>query len=190
MLLQDFLDDHHFSEVHTITVQAPAEHVFRSLKEITSAEIPLFRALFVIRTLPALLLRKGGPPIARSQPILEQMLNISFVLLAEETDRELVVGTVGQFWKITGNACKVANAQEFLAFDRPDYAKAVMNFYMHKGQDRGSTTVRTETRVRIPDRHARRKFAAYWLMIKWGSGLIRRAWLRALKQRAEKEWGL
>ncbi len=113
---------------------------------------------------------------------------MGFVLLAEETDRELVVGTVGQFWKITGKPFKLANAHEFLAFDRPDYAKAVMNFYLHEDQD-CRTTVRTETRVHIPDPAARRKFAAYWLMIGWGSGFIRRTWLRALKQRAEKEWG-
>ena len=117
MLLQDFWVDYNFSDVHTITVQAPAKHVFRSMKEITPAEIPLFRALFVIRALPAFLLCKGGLPFVGSRPILEQMLNISFVLLAQETDRELVVGTVGQFWKITGNLLKVANAQEFLAGD-------------------------------------------------------------------------
>ena len=186
MLLQNFLVDYDFSEVHTITVQAPAEYVFRSIKEITPAEIPMFRALFVIRTLPAIFLHKGQPPFAGSQPILEQM---GFVLLAEETDRELVVGTAGQFWKITGNPFKLANAQEFRAFDRPDYVKAAMNFYIHEDQDCGSTTLRTETRVRIPDPVVRRKFAAYWLMIRWGSGLIRRMWLRALKQRAEKEWG-
>ena len=189
MLLEDFLADSDFRQVHTITVRAPAEYVFRSLKGITPAQIPLFRGLFVIRTLPARLLGKGEPPLAGGQPILEQMLNTGFVLLAEETGRELVVGTVGQFWKLKGAPFKVANELEFLAFDRPDYAKAVMNFYMRDDEARGITTVSTETRIQIPDINARRKFAAYWLMIRWGSGLIRRTWLSALKQCAEREWG-
>ncbi len=150
MLLEDFLVDHHFSEVHSITVQAPAEYVFRSIMEITPASIPLFHALFVIRNLPAHLRGKAEQPFASGQPILEQMLNTGFVALAEETDRELVVGTVGQFWKITGVPLKLADAQEFLAFDRPDYVKAAMNFLVQEDQGCGSTTLRTETRVHIP----------------------------------------
>ena len=188
MLLEDFLVDHDFSEVHSVTVQAPAEYVFRSIMEITPASIPLFHALFVIRNLPALLRGKAEQSFAGSRPILEQMLNTGFVSLAEETDRELVVGTVGQFWRITGGPLKLADAREFLAFDRPDYVKAAMNFSVQEDQGCGSTTLRTETRVHIPDPSARRKFAAYWVMIRWGSGLIRRMWLRAIRQRAEKEW--
>ena len=188
MLLQDFLVDHDFSEVHSITVQAPAEYVFRSIMEITPASIPLFHALFVIRNLPALLFGKAEQSFVGGRPILQQMLSTGFVSLAEETDRELVVGTVGQFWRITGGPLKLADAQEFLAFDRPDYVKAAMNFSVQEDQGCGSTTLRTETRVRIPHPGARRKFAGYWVMIRWGSGLIRRMWLRAIRRRAEKEW--
>jgi hypothetical protein len=43
----------------------------------------------------------------------------------------------------------------------------------------------TETRIYLTDAAARRRFGAYWLMIRPFSGLIRRLWLRAAKRRAE-----
>jgi hypothetical protein len=43
----------------------------------------------------------------------------------------------------------------------------------------------TETRICLTDASARRRFGAYWLVIRPFSGLIRRSWLRAAKKRAE-----
>jgi hypothetical protein len=45
-------------------------------------------------------------------------------------------------------------------------------------------TLTTETRVQLTDANARRAFRRYWLVIRPFSGLIRRAWLRAIAQRA------
>jgi hypothetical protein len=41
------------------------------------------------------------------------------------------------------------------------------------------STLHTETRVRAADRATRRRFRAYWLVVRPFSGLIRRSWLRA-----------
>jgi hypothetical protein len=43
----------------------------------------------------------------------------------------------------------------------------------------------TETRVFLTDAAARRRFDAYWIVVRPFSGLIRRRWLRAAKHRAE-----
>ncbi len=43
----------------------------------------------------------------------------------------------------------------------------------------------TETRVMATDARTRLRFAGYWLLIRAGSGLIRRDILRAVAQRAE-----
>ena len=48
--------------------------------------------------------------------------------------------------------------------------------------DSGSRLV-TETRVESTDARARRLFALYWLVIRLGSGLIRRDLLRAVRRR-------
>jgi hypothetical protein len=42
----------------------------------------------------------------------------------------------------------------------------------------------TETRVLGTDRRTRRLFAVYWFVIRGGSGLIRRVWLRGIRHHA------
>ena len=185
MWLDDFLPKYDFKEAHSITIHAPADHVYRAIKNVTPVDMPLVRTLFAMRSWPAVLTRKIGAPLKGSRPLLEQMLDTSFVMLKEEPERELVLGTVGQFWKITGQSFKLTNVDEFLTFDRPNYAKAAMNFTISKGPQYGDVTVRTETRIYLPDRASRRKFALYWVLIRFGSGLIRRMWLRTVKRVAE-----
>jgi hypothetical protein len=122
--------------------------------------------------------------------MLGQMLKNGFILLAEQPDHELVIGTIGQFWKLvpgdSSPPATVTSAQEFLAFDRPDHARAAMNFSLDEYSNGKSVSVRTETRIWIPDPRARLKFALYWLLISAGSALIRLAWLRAIKRRSER----
>lgn len=43
----------------------------------------------------------------------------------------------------------------------------------------------TETRVWLTDARARRRFRAYWLVVRPFSGLVRRSWLAAARRRAE-----
>ena len=73
---------------------------------------------------------------APSKPLLDQLYENDSVLLAE-TERELVFGLIGQFWKLTGDeSIHLANAQEFLDFDQPDYAKAAANFIVSENDDK------------------------------------------------------
>ncbi|MBI3998715.1 MAG: hypothetical protein HY355_06745 [Armatimonadetes bacterium] len=186
MLLDTFLPDYHFREVHAMRVRASPSRLFRAVRDVTPADVPLASALLWVRALPARLAGRGRPGLARRRPIIEQALRGGFVLLAEEPDRELVLGTIGQFWKVLGTEPpSVTTPAEFLAFDRPDYARAAINFSVEESCG-GSTIIRTETRVAVADPVARRKFAAYWPVIYPGSALIRRMWLGAIKRRAER----
>jgi hypothetical protein len=187
--LDRLLPDFHFHEIHSILIKASAAGVWRALKEVTPWEIPLFRALFAVRALPAILTRKAGIPYGGRQPLLEQMLASGFVLLAEEANREIVLGAVGQFWKPFGQPLALANPQEFLVFDRPDYAKGTMSMSVENDTAKGQVIVSTETRVFVPCSSTRSKMRAYWLLIKPGRGLIRSMWLRAIKCRAERQEG-
>ena len=91
---------------------------------------------------------------------------------------------IGQMWKLSGGRSpKVASAVEFSAFDQPGYAKAVMSLEAREVD--GRCELVTETRVFATDEQARRAFSRYWLVIRPGSGIIRRVWLRAAKKRAE-----
>jgi hypothetical protein len=118
-------------------------------------------------------------------PLLEVATRTTFLLLAEEPEREVVVGTL--VLAPAGVQIKEQpTPEDFKALDAPGFVKATMNFRL---EDVGKDTcpVTTETRVYATDAAARRRFAAYWQVIYPGSGLIRRMWLRAIKRRAQAE---
>jgi hypothetical protein len=141
--------------------------------------------LFAIRSLPARLMGQDDETFAPSRPLLDQLYENDFVVLAE-TERELVFGLIGKFWELSGGASiHLANAREFLDFDQPDYAKAAANFIISENSH-GGFSVTTETRIHIPHPKTRKKFAVYWGIIYPGSAWIRRLWLKAIKRRAER----
>lgn len=83
MLLDRFIPAYHFNEVRTIVVHAPAPRLFQAIKELTPADITLFRAL------PARLASHDRPHLAAGWPLLQQVLRSGFVLLADAPNREL-----------------------------------------------------------------------------------------------------
>jgi hypothetical protein len=179
MRLDDFVPAWQFGEVHAIRIHASPRRVYGALRAVTAEEIRFFRTLTWIR--------EPHPPWVKApesilapparQPILDVALRSGFLLLAEEPPREIVVGAVVR-------GARVADAQEFARLDRPDYAKAGMNFVATDEGD-GWTRLRTETRVYATDSAARWRFGVYWCAIYPGSALIRLMWLQAVRARAE-----
>lgn len=178
--IDEFLPRWHFHEVHETTVQASPARVMEATLAVSAREIRFFRALMAIRGLGL----RGREPAAEGQPLLAVALRGGFLLLAEDPDRELVLGTAGQFWRMSGTRVRVAGPDAFLAFADPGCAKAAINFRL-EDVGGGRTRVTTETRILGLDAEARRKFGAYWRLIYPGSALIRRSWLAAIKTRAE-----
>lgn len=180
-----YLDSYNFSELHSTRVCAAPETVYRAVEEVTAGEIRWLKLLMAIRTFPARLLRKR-PQQPASAAILDLATRGSFLYLAREPPHEIVVGTVGQFWKLAGGPppTQPGSPEAFLAFGDPAYAKAVMNFAIEEIGN-GSTLLTTETRIFTPQGHARRRFSVYWRLISPGSALIRIGWLEAIKRRAE-----
>jgi hypothetical protein len=184
MPLHEFLPGYDANEVHSVRVAAPPERVLAAARELTSREVPLLVALMTLRTLPAVLLRKRPARLRRDlrRPILDQATRGGFMVLAERPD-ELVLGVVGRFWTSTGGVERLEPA-EFAGFDAPGFAKAAMNF--HARAVDGGTLLTTETRIKGTNEEARRRFLRYWRVVMPGSALIRRAWLRAIRRRAER----
>lgn len=186
MLLDGPMPEYEFDEVHSIHVLAPPERTLEAVKLATLGEMPLVRLLFGVRSLPAFLARKRGLPTARTEPLYEQMLAFGFVHLAEEPDREVVCGGIGQMSKLRGGATPtVRNARGFVAFEEPGYAKVAINLSLEPAD--GGTRLGTETRVLTTDPASRRRFARYWQVIRIGSVAIRRSWLGVARSRAERE---
>ena len=184
MPLDEFLPDYDFNEVHSTFVAATSDEVLTAIRELTSREVPLLVAFMTIRRLPAVVRRRRFAPIRRAldAPLMDQFTRGGFVVLAERPD-ELVFGAVGRFWTADGGVRRVSR-DDFVAFDEPGFAKAVVNFHVRAVA--GGTLVATETRIKGTDETARRKFRRYWRIVMPGSALIRRAWLRAIRKRAER----
>jgi len=75
--------------------------------------------------------------------------------------------------------------EEFIKYNPEDCCKAAWNFYVDDG-DGKSVILTTETRVYCPNKAVRRRFAAYWLLIRPFSVLIRIITLSMIKKKAEQ----
>jgi hypothetical protein len=115
-------------------------------------------------------------------PLLGHALTLGFGVLGEERGVQVAVGMIGQPWKLAGGETRrFQQPEEFVAFAEPGFVKAAINFCFEV-QGNG-TLLTTETRVRATDPASRRRFRRYWFVIRPGSGLIRRSWLRAAQRR-------
>jgi hypothetical protein len=180
-----FLPAYGHSEVHSIRLAVPPERAWEALFAVTVSDLPLPRALMAIRTLPARLRGGGAGTTNGSVPLVDRWLRGDrWLTLAEDAGRAFVVGRIARFWQpVAEEPGNVRDADDFIAFQQPGFAKAIMSFQVLP-EGTGSRLV-TETRIQGTDAHARRLFAAYWLLIRPGSGLIRRSILHAVRRRCE-----
>jgi len=180
--LDQFAPLYEFDEFHSIRVAAPRERVYRAIKMVTADEILLFRTLTWIRRGG----RHGPESIlnpTENVPLLDVATRTGFLLLAEDSGREIVLGAIVMVppgFRPTRSLVP----EDFRTVQQPGSAIAMMNFLI-EDDGPGACIISTETRVRARDPSAKRRFAAYWRMIYPGSALIRRMWLRAIKKRAE-----
>jgi hypothetical protein len=183
MLIDRFLPRFDWTEGHSIAIAAPPRAVMDAVRSVTAGEMRLVRLLLRMRALPGRILGRPAPRRGKG-PVLEEILRSGFVMLGEEPGREVVVGTIGRFWQARPAHADIADGAGFVAFDAPGWAKAAMSFSVSEAGG-GRTRLSTETRIAATDARARRRFGAYWLIVRPGSGLIRRMWLRAVRKRAE-----
>ncbi len=174
-LLDAVLPEYQFSERHRSWVRASPEVALTAARQVSLGEMPLVRLLFGIR---------GMRTSARGS-LWENVVSGPFVDLGVIPGSEMAGGVIGQMWRLSGGRTPaITNAAEFASFNEPGYAKAALSVAACSVS--GGCELVTETRVLATDEAARRAFSRYWLVIRPGSGLIRRLWLRAAKRRAER----
>jgi hypothetical protein len=180
--LDEYVPVNQFEEFHSILVHAPRERVFKAMQEVSADEISLFRALTWIRRLG----QSGQESVLNAPPhqaLLAVALRTGFMKLAEDQDREIVLGTLvvrPPQWRPS----KPPSAIDFKELRAAGFAVAAINFRI-QDETGGFSLLTTETRAYATDASARRRFAAYWRVIYPGSALIRVMWLRAIRHRAE-----
>lgn len=187
IVLDEFLPEYQFHETHSVVIGAAPAQVFAALKALTPSEIPITRILMALRSVPSLIARRRPVPRTSQATLLDQATSMGFIILGEETDREIVLGLVAQPWRLVGGGIvtTVRTPVDFLGIDDPALARIATNFRIGDGPRPGTCVLSTETRVSITDVDARHRFARYWMVIRPASGLIRREWLHRVKVGAE-----
>jgi len=178
MTLDEILPEVHFAERHARRIEAPPAQVWAALLELRLSDLPVARLLMDVRSLAWL--RRSRPRIVTGRFLEEGPVPV----LGTEPERRVVAGGVMQPWKLRGGSTPPAlDGPQLRAFAAPGWVKCGVDFVLEPVGD--ATLLRTETRITATDPASRRCFAAYWALIRLGSGLIRREMLRQIGKRAE-----
>ena len=184
MLIDEFAPHPDFVERHDIRVRAVPEAAYRAIWTTdfgTSSPIAL---LLFLRSLPGRLFATGRTPRLGRSLTLQTVLESGFGLLAEMPGREVVLGVVGRFWRPVGNL-EPFRREYFTGALPAGLAKAVWSISVNDPGAGQPVLLATETRVVCADAASRRKFLAYWSVIRPFSGLIRVIMLRAIRRTCE-----
>lgn len=184
-LLDQLLPDYEFRGVESVRVHASPEQIFRALREVTLAEMPLAYALGTLRYLPGKLTgRMKRQPDETSRPFFEVA---EFNVLAEDPGREVVIGGIGKLHNLMDQQFVPGlDAESFKRFDDPEYEKFVQSVRVTGNATSDAHNLVAEHRTHALSPGARRKFALYWhLMVGWGGNWLLRMLLDAVKRRAE-----
>jgi len=169
-LLDEVLPEYDISATYSIQVQAGAQSIY-SVVQIGLPQGILTRILMALRGFPG-----------RAQHT-TPLSSDAFYRLKEATNRELVLGIIGQFWKPGVRPVPIHSLEDFLAFHRDGFCKAALNLTIEEQAPRQSI-LKTETRVKAYGK-AMVPMKRYWRVIGPFSGLIRKEVLRKIKREAE-----
>jgi hypothetical protein len=159
--------------VHGRAVGAPVEAVEAAIASFSLDEAYLANALVAVRTLGRNLReRRRFAETGDYEP--------GHVTLVEDP-RELCVGFIGRPWPGGAPEPPVADAAAFAAAEVLDVVKVAVSIRCAPA-DYGTLLV-TETRILVGPL-AERPFGAYWAVVRFGSGAVRRSLLRAIARRA------
>jgi hypothetical protein len=170
------------------TVDAPPAVAYAAVREADLLD-PVVRALFGIREAPArwLARRRGEPVIVSPRSVTVADLlrpGTGMVVVREEEGSDLVIGSVGRFWRRDYGHREVSG-EGFTTFDEPGYAKLAMGFEV-RPLPGGRALVHYEARTATTDAEARRRFRRYWRVIRPGVRLVMRRALARIRREAER----
>src|SRR5262249_26334576 len=188
MLIESFIPNPDAVEAHKIEIAASREAVYKTLWTTDLGGSSIIKGLMALRSLPGIV---SNPKRLRHLPrqiTLQTIIEGGFGQLAEEPGREVVLGVAGQFWRPTSNILPFSE-ELFRGPVQPGLARGVWNFAV-QDVGPGRTVLSTETRVICGDPASRRKFRAYWTVVKPFSGLIRMIMLRAVKKACARDIGM
>ena len=180
-LLDRFMPVYDIVERHRIFVAAPAATVLEAAKDQDLMQSGLTRAIFKTREL-VLGASPDGTPLPRG--LLATMRSIGWGVLAEEPEREIVVGAVTRPWE-ANVTFRSLPPEQFAAYNEPGDVKIVWTLRVRPTGEHHALFM-TETRAVATDPTARRRFRRYWALVSPGIAAIRWLSLRPVKREAER----
>ena len=172
--LEGLLPEYDQREVHSRWINADPAVVWAALHAVSAADLPLARILMWLRSAGRTRLHGS---LRELRPALQPLGTIE--------GREMVTGVITQAWQLFPHTKTIDGGQEaFSAFNEPGWVKVGIDFRLIP--ERGGTRLRTETRCRATDSRSRATFGVYWMLIRVGSGLIRRETLAAADRRVKQ----
>jgi hypothetical protein len=180
-LLDRFMPLYDVVERHHIRVLAPPDVTLAAARDLNIQDSALVRGVFKARELVM-----GSTPADAALPsgLLAAALSIGWGILADEVDREIVLGAVTKPWE-PNPVFRDLLPRDFRSFAEPGFVKIAWTLRADPVAA-GESVFRTETRAVATDAEARAKFRRYWSLVSPGVLLIRRAMLTPIKAEAER----
>lgn len=187
MLIDEYLPDSDAAIIVTQPVACPPFETWDAMLR-TDLRDPVINALFTLRELPDRVARRwrGQPTRHISGPVTFGSLRQAgpgFCPLAERRGEELVVGSVGKFWRRDYGGR--VTPEEFVRFNEPGYARLAISVAILP-QDDGGTLLRYEARTATTDPGTRKTFLRYWRLIHPGVAIVMKRALARIRREAER----
>ncbi len=182
--IQHFLPNPRHTEIHRIFVRATPETAWQAVRHLDMSEVGWVKLLFDIRTLPEKISGKkrtteqkglGIDDIGRG--------DTGFIILHETPGKEVVIGSVGQFWHLKIPFEKVS-PEQFTGFSTPGYGKIAWSIAVEPFKT--GSTICFELRTTATDEKSWKKLNRYYHAIAVGSKLIRMSAMAHFEAELEK----
>ena len=182
-LLNGVMPEYEVGVRHRITVNAPLDITYDTIRDTEIERSPIVRALFRTREI---VLKAKRVEQRLPHALVEEMAALGWTVLAEEQGREIVLGTATQPWK-PNPVFRSMHPTKFADFTEPGHAKIAFSLRVDPvGEDRCEAS--TETRVQTTDAGSRALFRSYWAFLSPGVDVIRRVLLQQIKAEAEARY--
>ncbi len=169
--IQQYLPNPRHTEINRVFVKALPAAAWEAVRHFDASEIPWIRLLFDIRTIPERIAGKGKIKEDRRIGV-DQIADNGkgFQIIHEIPGREVVIGSVGQFWYLKIPFAEV-KPEDFKTFDQPGWGKLAWSIVVEPFLD--GSTISLELRTTATDEYSWKKLNNYYRLIGLGSRPIR-----------------
>lgn len=179
-LINQFLPKYRLRQVDRIRLSCSPEKAWDTIRNFDTYDLAISKFLFNLRVIPEQIFKRfrGQKVRLKRHSRINDFTGAGkgFQILAEEPGREIVIGSIGKFWKLNIEYAEF-DIHKFQEFRKPGYGKLVWNLRLDPDSQSGSWLT-WELRVTSTDDSSWSKFRKYWFLIGNFSHLLRRMALK------------